>query len=99
MTAQETVDVDELTRGLAGLKGAEAPRRGPQCTVGALIDRVRRDLGDQAADAITVACDDPDIAPAALAGYLADRFPNAPTVHTLRRHRKRAAGTGCRCPR
>lgn len=69
--------------------------RGPQCSVGALLDRLRTD--DPAGhDALVASIDNLDIPAIRISQALAEIGIK---LHrdTIVRHRRRARGTGCRC--
>lgn len=75
------------------LASAEATRYGTKCTVAVLLDELSAD--DRAA--LVAALDDPKVTTTQIVGALKSVGHNI-GAGTLGRHRRRADGSGCRCP-
>ncbi|GAA5070980.1 hypothetical protein [Streptomyces similanensis] len=83
-----------LVHELQALADAPAVIRGPQCSVGALLDAV----GPNDADALRGALDNDRVTARAIADVLS-RHGDPITAYTVARHRRRGDSNGCRCPR
>jgi hypothetical protein len=86
-----------LVSDLEALAGEQSQRRGPECTVGAILGRLAGTDPDAAA-ALGKALDDPRIGGTRIATVLAGHG-NLVQSGTVARHRRRGAPNGCRCPR
>ncbi len=71
--------------------------QGPRCIIERVLTKVESAHGKKEADKLNELIDNPDIQTAILSQFL---FKNGYTVSVsqIRYHRKRARGTGCRCP-
>ncbi|MFI1012659.1 hypothetical protein [Streptomyces sp. NPDC020965] len=88
MTEKQLVaDLDALTE-------VEPARKGPPCTVGAVLTRVDEDT----AAALHRILDTPTVTATAIAEVLS-RHGRTVTSYTVARHRRRGNANGCRCPR
>ncbi|MEU6460329.1 hypothetical protein [Streptomyces sp. NPDC046976] len=83
-----------LAEELDALTAAPAARRGPRCSVGALLETVD---ADTAASLHTV-LDTASVSATAIAEALS-RYGGTFTAYTVNRHRRRGKPNGCRCAR
>lgn len=84
--------MSDLASRLAGLKN---PRKGPPCSIGTILTRLKKD--DPAGHAALLeSIDTPTLAATIIANTLTDLGFDV-TVHSIRRHRKRGTAEGCIC--
>ncbi|MEU8540903.1 IPT/TIG domain-containing protein [Streptomyces sp. NPDC048717] len=86
-------EFDGLGAELAALPTTPATRKGPPCTVGAVLSSVT----PEAADTLRRILDTATVTSAAIAAVLSQHGP-AIAANTVARHRRRGEPTGCRCP-
>lgn len=84
--------ISSLSGGLA-----QPYKRGPQCLVGRMIEFVRENEEPGVLEALLQVLDNPRVEAWQLAAFLKENDYDIPS-HTIRRHRRRANGNGCRCP-
>lgn len=87
----------DLAGDLEALAGEQSQRRGPACTVGAVLARLA-DTDPEAAAALDKALDDSSIGSTRIAAVLAGHGQTL-QASTVARHRRRGEPNGCRCPR
>lgn len=83
-----------LAADLTELASAPAVRKGPPCSIGALLDST----DETTAAALRTALDSPAVTAKAIADTLS-RHGDSITAYTVARHRRRGESNGCRCPR
>lgn len=83
-----------LAQELEALASAPATHRGPQCSVGALLDAADKDV----AASLRAVLDSDRITAKAIADTLS-RYGDPITAWTVSRHRRRGESNGCRCER
>ncbi|MFF4543622.1 hypothetical protein ACFY1J_05155 [Streptomyces sp. NPDC001406] len=83
-----------LAQELDALAGAPAVRRGPRCSVGALLEAADPDV----ATSLRTVLDTTSVSATAIAETLS-RYSDAVTAYTVNRHRRRGKPNGCRCER
>lgn len=71
-------------------------KRGPQCGVQRVLQLVAEDRGQQTATDLQALIDSNRVDPLQITQTLA-RYGYDVSVHTVRRHRRRASGEGCAC--
>lgn len=72
-------------------------RKGPACTVGAALAAIRDEHGDDAHDKLVALLANGKVEATRLAALLTENGYGI-KAETVRRHRKRGAGSGCSCP-
>ena len=87
----------------AGLSSLAEPNgarsvRGPQCMVGRILQWVKHKEAEGVFEALQRVLDDPAVEASTLAQYLRENDYEV-AAYTIRRHRRRGTGEGCRCPR
>ncbi|MFI9588089.1 hypothetical protein ACIHCQ_41340 [Streptomyces sp. NPDC052236] len=88
------IQLTGLAAELEALASVPAARKGPPCSVGALLDGT----DEITARTLRTALDTADITAKAIADALS-RHGDTITVYTVARHRRRGESNGCRCPR
>ncbi|MFF4188094.1 hypothetical protein ACFYZ9_33360 [Streptomyces sp. NPDC001691] len=83
-----------LITALGALVDVPPARKGPQCTVGAILDS----LDTSAADSLRQVLDHSQISATLIADTLTSNG-NRVQAPAVARHRRRGASNGCRCPR
>ncbi|MFI5990280.1 hypothetical protein ACIBAC_00300 [Streptomyces sp. NPDC051362] len=81
-----------LAADLAALPDAPAAPRGPQCSIGTLLDNAEPDV----ATSLRTALDTKSVSATAIADALS-RHGTTVTAWTVNRHRRRGTSNGCRC--
>ncbi|MEU1592780.1 hypothetical protein ABZ468_07940 [Streptomyces sp. NPDC005708] len=81
-----------LAKELDALTDAPAVRRGPQCSIGALLEAADPDV----AESLRTVLNQTRVTAKAIADALS-RHGDPITAYTVARHRRRGESNGCRC--